>query len=293
MAGGPDAGPGTSAWRPPGAAVRRRVHAGDMARYTHGHGESVLRSHRWRTAANSAAHLLPHLRAGQDLLDVGSGPGTITADLVELVAPGRVTALEATDEAIALTAAELHRRGLTADLVVGDAHDLPFPDDRFDVVHAHQVLQHVADPVRALSELRRVCRPGGTVAVRESDYTGFTWWPALPALDRWLELYEEAARANGGEPDAGRRLLAWARAAGFEAPAVGASVWCFATPEDREYWGGMWAERILDSALARQLVDEGRSDAGELATISGAWRAWAGSVDGWFAVLHGELVAHP
>ena len=60
-----------------------------MTAYTHGHAESVLRSHRTRTAANSAAYLLPHLAPGQRLLDVGSGPGTITADLATLVAPGR------------------------------------------------------------------------------------------------------------------------------------------------------------------------------------------------------------
>jgi SAM-dependent methyltransferase len=58
--------------------------------YTHGHAEPVLRSHRWRTADNSAAHLLPHLRAGLDVLDVGCGPGTITVDLARRVAPGRV-----------------------------------------------------------------------------------------------------------------------------------------------------------------------------------------------------------
>jgi len=50
------------------------------SRYTHGHAESVLRSHRTRTAANSAAYLLPHLAAGQRLLDVGSGPGSINVE---------------------------------------------------------------------------------------------------------------------------------------------------------------------------------------------------------------------
>ena len=55
--------------------------------YTHGHHESVLRSHNWRTAENSAGYLLAHLRAGLDLLDVGCGPGTITLDLAARARP--------------------------------------------------------------------------------------------------------------------------------------------------------------------------------------------------------------
>ncbi len=62
--------------------------------YTHGHHESVLRSHRWRTAANSAAYLLPYLRPGQDLLDIGCGPGTLTGDLARAVSPGRVVGID-------------------------------------------------------------------------------------------------------------------------------------------------------------------------------------------------------
>src|ERR1700749_3579205 len=91
---------------------------GPRATYTHGHHESVLRSHRWRTAENSAAYLLPHLRPDAKLLDVGSGPGTITLDLAERV--GHVTALEHTAQALDLTRAEAARRG-RADLefVVG------------------------------------------------------------------------------------------------------------------------------------------------------------------------------
>ena len=69
--------------------------------YTHGHHESVLRSHTWRTAENSAAYLLPHLRPGLSLLDIGCGPGTITVDLARLVAPGQVVGLDASAEVVA------------------------------------------------------------------------------------------------------------------------------------------------------------------------------------------------
>ena len=262
--------------------------------YTHGHAEAVLRSHRSRTAASSAAYLLPHLRESQRLLDVGSGPGTITADMARAVGDtGEVVALEVTEEAAALTRAELERQGVTnATVVVGDVHALDLADDAFDVVHAHQVLQHVADPVAALREMLRVTRPGGVVAARDSDYDRFAWYPASPGLDRWLALYTAAARANGGEPDAGRRLLAWAHAAGADDVEAGSSTWCYATPESRAWWGGLWADRTTSTALARQLVAEGRATEAELAEVADAWRAWAADPDGWFSVLHGEILIH-
>ena len=124
--------------------------------YTHGHHESVLRSHRWRTAENSAGYLLPLLHPGMRVLDVGCGPGTITMDLADIVGPeGRVTALERTDDALDLARAEAAARGTTnVDFVVGNVQDLDLADRSFDVVHAHQVLQHVDDPVRALREMQ-------------------------------------------------------------------------------------------------------------------------------------------
>src|ERR1700744_6007467 len=189
--------------------------------YTHGHAESVLRSHRTRTAQNSDAYPPPQVRPGRDLLDIASGPGTITVDLAERVAPGRVTAGGVSEAALAITRAEVERRGVqTVDFAPGAVHEPQFPSGSFDVVHAHQVLQHLPDPVRARREMIRVCRPGGVVAVRDGDYHAFTWYPALPGLDRWQELYQAAARANGGEPDAGRHLLAWAHAAGAGAAAA-------------------------------------------------------------------------
>lgn len=251
----------------------------------------MLRSHRVRTAQTSAGYLLPHLRSGQRLLDVGCGPATITVDLAERVAPGRVTALETSRDVLALAHAELARRGCgTVELVVGDVHHLDLPDDSFDVVHAHQVLQHVADPVAALREMVRVCRPGGLVAVRDADYSAFAWYPALPELDRWLELYQAAARANGGEPDAGRRLLGWAHAAGCTEVEASASTWCYAEPGARAEWGGMWADRIIASALGDQLVSSGLATPGELDAISAGWRTWAAHPDGWLTLLHGELL---
>src|SRR5206468_8507486 len=94
----------------------------------------------------------------------------------------------------------------------GDDYSLAFPGGTFDLVHAHQVLQHLTDPVAALREMRRVCRPGGVVAARDGDYGGFFWSPEEPGMTEWLALYRNVARAIGGGPGARRALLARARA---------------------------------------------------------------------------------
>ncbi|HEX4491918.1 MAG TPA: methyltransferase domain-containing protein [Acidimicrobiia bacterium] len=260
-------------------------------RYTHGHHESVLRSHRWRTAENSAAYLLPSLRSGLDLLDIGCGPGNITLDLATRVAPGRTIGIDAAPEAIDAARTEARDRNVTdIDFEVADVYALPYDDGSFDVVHAHQVLQHLADPVAALREMRRVCRAGGVVAARDSDYAAMTWFPESPALERWLDLYRTLARANRAEPDAGRRLLHWAQAAGFTDVESSASTWCYAAPDERAWWGGLWADRVTQSAFAEQSVERGLATRAELDELARSWRAWAAHSDAWFAVLHGEVL---
>lgn len=263
----------------------------ETAVYTHGHHESVLRSHRWRTAANSAGYLLGELRPGMAVLDVGCGPGTITADLAALVAPGRVTAVDTGTGILEQAAAAAAERGLeNVEFAVADVHALDFPDDSFDVVHAHQVLQHVGDPVQALREMRRVCRPGGVVAVRDSDYAAMAWYPEIPGLAEWQEVYRRVARANGGDPDAGRKLLSWARRAGFGDITPTAAAWCFATPETRAWWSGLWADRTTDSVYAELAVRGGHASPEELAAIADTWRGWGAEEDGWFLVPHGEVL---
>ncbi|MET9779041.1 class I SAM-dependent methyltransferase [Streptomyces sp. NPDC006367] len=263
----------------------------ETAVYTHGHHESVLRSHTWRTAANSAAYLLGRLEPHMRILDVGCGPGTITADLAELVPDGHVTGVDRAPEIVERARATAKERGLTnTAFAVADVHALDHPDDTFCVVHAHQVLQHVGDPVRALREMRRVTRPGGIVAVRDSDYAAMTWYPASSGMDDWLDLYRRVARANGGEPDAGRRLKAWALEAGFTDVTATSATWTFSTPDEREWWSGLWADRTVESSYAERATEGGHATAEELRAVSAAWREWGKRPEGWFSVLHGEVL---
>ncbi|WP_127476024.1 methyltransferase domain-containing protein [Microbacterium sulfonylureivorans] len=257
--------------------------------YTHGHHESVLRAHRWRTAENSAAYLLPHLRPGLSVLDVGSGPGTITADLATLVAPGRVVGADASADVVDQAAAD--HRAPNLSFAVADAYALEYADGEFDVVHAHQLLQHLARPVDALREFGRVAGPDGIVAARDVDYEGTIWFPRLPGLDEWHRLYLATHRSVSGEPAAGRRLKSWAMAAGLPDIRSTATLWLFESPADRAWWGGAWADRALHSSFAESARAAGADD-GLLQRISDGWREWAAADDGWLLMPHAEILAH-
>lgn len=258
--------------------------------YTHGHHESVLRSHSWRTIENSARYLVPFLTRGAAVLDVGCGPGTITAELSERVAPGRVLGIDQSPEVIAKARAGVGEERSNLAFEVGDVYQLNFPDDTFDVVHAHQVLQHVDDPVGALREMRRVVKRNGVVAVRDADYGAMRWYPEEPELDEWVRIYSTVARENRAEPDAGRYLRSWAHAAGFTGVDTSIDTWCFATPQECAWWGNLWADRTQTSAFGFQAEASGLTTRDQLDAIGAAWHRWRDHPDAFFSVPNTELI---
>ncbi|TWU70584.1 hypothetical protein ED733_000837 [Metarhizium rileyi] len=265
----------------------------EAATYTHGHHESVLRSHTWRTALNSAGFLLPHIKPDMKILDIGCGPGTITVDLAGYVPDGRVVGLERAAKVLDQARALASGKGVeNIEFTEGDANSLSYPDDTFDIVFCHQVLQHVKDPVGILREMRRVARPGGIVAARESDYGSFAWYPEVAGMEQWQSLYRTLATHNGGEPDAGRMVHVWAKQAGFAADAITSTVssWCYSTSEEIAWWSGLWAERTVASSFADTAVESRIATQDELAEVAETWRRWGSEEDAWFSVPSGEVL---
>ena len=260
--------------------------------YTHGHSDAVLRSHRSRTAANSAAYLVPLLEPGMRLLDVGCGPGTLTADLARIVAPGEVVGVDVSAEVVEEARSFAADAGVkSVSFLAGDFREAGLEPGSFDVVHAHQVLQHVTDPIGSLAAMKSLAKPGGIVAARDSVYSSFGWYPTDPRLDRWLKIYLAVTKRNGADADAGTRLRAWAQAAGFTDITAGSSTWTWATPDTCTWWGELWADRTVGPGLGAQAVEYGISTTDELADIATAWRAWAAHDDATIVVVHGELLA--
>lgn len=262
------------------------------ATYSHGHHASVVGAHAARTVVNSASYFSPLVEPGMRILDVGCGPGSITIDLARRVGPhGAVLGIDASAEVVETArAAAAEARVTNVEFRVGDAYDPPAASGgaSWDAVHAHQVLQHLGDPVAALRAWRAV---GELVAARDVVYSATTIHPLSPELARWRDLIVRLQAENGGDGDAGAKLKGWAREAGFASVETDVETWCFESDRGRAFWGGQWVERALHSAFADGTEQHGLADAAERQAISDAWAAWSRDQDGWMAMVHGWILA--
>src|SRR5215472_279563 len=233
-----------------------------------------------RTATAHAGFALDHLRPGMRLLDCGCGPGSITAGLADAVAPGHVVGL---DRSLGqLTGARTLATAAT--FAAGDACHLPFADASFDAVFAHAVLWHVPEPALALAEFHRVLRPGGLVAVRDTDYLTWALEPATPSLDRFRELMLDLHRRRGKSVDHVSRQCALIAAAGFERVHAGASCVTNGTAGAVRRAAGAYLELLHGPEFGAVAGDE-------VARLDDELGAWAGRPDAFELLVWRSIVA--
>ena len=261
--------------------------------YSGGYDAATTDFFHHRRAASHAAFFLPHVRPGMTLLDCGCGPGTITLDFAALVAPAEVVGVDIEPNQLRIAQTQAAAEGNSnVRFAVSDLGALPFPDDTFDAVFLHGVLEHLQAPVAALTEVRRVLRQGGVVGARHADFGGFLFEPAAPPLDRFVPLFEGLMAYNGGDPMAGRHQLRWLREAGFREPVVSASYDCWtSTAEETRRNACFLAELAGESAFASQLVEAGLADRATLARMSEGFRTWGNHPHAFAAEAWGEAVA--
>lgn len=227
------------------------------SRYGPGHDASHVKHHEWRTAENSAGHLLPHLRRIVDvnphlkLLDVGAGSGTISASLAQKMPEGQVTATDISEDILQRASEFAQSMGATnVEFRTANVFELPFEDATFDVAHAHQVLCHLGEPSRAITEMVRVVKPGGVIALCESDMRMWCLFPELDGLVKFYDMMVNTLVANGGQDKGGRQLVSWAVAAGVRRDDIeaGFGTWCYSSAPDRKVWGKQGGPLLLGFA---------------------------------------------
>ncbi|KAK5162865.1 uncharacterized protein LTR77_011122 [Saxophila tyrrhenica] len=230
-----------------------------------------------RTAKNNAAHLLPHLKSNFRILDVGCGIGSITIDLANLVLDGEVVGIDTNESTTPMAQQMAQDKGVSnVKFSFGDAHDLSaFPDESFDVVHAHQVALHLPNPVKALKEMRRVLKTGGVLSLR--DNIDLMHYPLDPWIQKNQDWFRDLSRKSGANPQGGSYTHDWTHQAGFPWDKIDSAVvsWSVSTLEDRRFWasGGKNAFRTMG-------LKAGYGNEKDYDEIERAWEAWAEKDEG-------------
>lgn len=145
------------------------------------------------------------------VLEVGSGLGILANEVARRVPAGEVLGIEFSTEQLARAQVETPNLRF----LQGDAHELPFPESRFDVVYCRYLLEHVRDPQRVLQEMHRVLKPGGRAFAMENDMQMLAFDPDCPHFDALLSQFTTLQARFGGDARVGKRLFALFRGAGF------------------------------------------------------------------------------
>ncbi|KAF1851825.1 S-adenosyl-L-methionine-dependent methyltransferase [Cucurbitaria berberidis CBS 394.84] len=288
--------------------------------YKQGYHHAVTANHKIRTAELDGAFLLPYLKPHFHILDVGCGPGSITTSFAKYVLEGSVIGVDLSDEIIDQAKEHLNShdpRPSNVKFEVGNVVEglQQFQDGTFDVVFCNQTLLHIPEPVKALKEMRRVCKKGGLVACREGIWP-FRYYPELPGFAVFLKFFwlfihgpptnsspssssapaawSDTILGSGPYPSnhrSGSYVHVWARQAGFDPAKIkkGAGVHTLATPEERKFLAGVMVGRIEQAGHREKFLDLGATKE-EVDEMVRAWREWEEDVDGWVANVNSEVV---
>jgi ubiquinone/menaquinone biosynthesis C-methylase UbiE len=184
-----------------------------------------------RTLDGSMPELKEYLKPGSTVLDVGCGPGTITVGVAEAVKPGKVVGIDVDEERIEQAREEARNRDAgNVAFQVADICESDLPDDTFDVVYSHTVLHYHIDPVKSLTEQKRVAKKDGWVIASGVRDWGFS--PRYPLCPAWEEVWAAYSRCREAQVEryksenrvpelyfdlyAGRRCVEWFSKAGFD-----------------------------------------------------------------------------
>ncbi|TGO12513.1 hypothetical protein BTUL_0087g00260 [Botrytis tulipae] len=252
--------------------------------YSLGYSPAVVDRHSLRRASTCCAYFLPHLTPKSHILDLGCGPGSITTDVASLLPQASIVGLDAGESVIEVANAKARDLGLkNCSFQIGDVMKLPFEDETFDVVYTHQLLIHLPDPVKAIKEMRRVCKVGGFVACRESDMGDALFYPSTSGLKRSVEIMEAMIREKGSEPHAGKFLGKWAREAGFENENVVESYSYLMQPS--------WKNSLMTGDVGNNAVRLGVVDSNEkIREMIEEWDSWEKTEECWWKTGCGEVV---
>ena len=252
--------------------------------YTMGYGDEFIRVLARYAKSKHSKYLIPHLRPGLQVLDVGCGPGFQAMDFAEAIAPGELFGIDIEPSQIEMAQQLAEERGHdNATFAVADVVDLPFEEGFFDVAHCGGVLGFLPDTAAALAEIKRTLRPGGLVVCRDMIVESCFAHPDLGLTFRGWEMLSDLIAADDGHPQMGKDIKEHLANAGFEEIRMSASFNMYDTPEEIELFYQLVKGWFLEGDPASAAKKYGAATDGLLAQVSETldiWRSSPGAVAG-------------
>ncbi len=225
---------------------------------------------------------------GDALIDCGCGPGSITVDLARAVAPGEAIGIDLREDALTQgrTLAQ-ERRIANVAFQAATVYHLPYADSSFDAAFACAVLQHLAAPLAALKELRRVLTPRGVICIADGSSTITFRYPTNPLLQAWDKLRGLEREYRTGRPYDALALRALLREAGFARTQASGTLVTEAGPpagslEETRRVAQNHVIR-LRGVLGKLAVAQGWATRDELEQMAEALIAWGEAPDAFYA----------
>lgn len=246
-----------------------------------------------RSAEKDAAYLLPHLKPGMRVLDIGCGPGSISAGLAASVAPGEFHGIDMAQSQIDIaTSVAQEARLSNAQFQVADALALPFPDDYFDAVHCNAILVHIPDTSAILAEIYRVLKPGGILGSRDPVFDSCFIEPDIGNLSRLYAICSAVFISNGGHPQMGKELGAKFLEAAFVDIELTATVGSWVPPSEpgAPSTSDEFRSPLLGPPIANPAIELGLATKGEFEQWKKDFITWQESPGACGGYLWGEAI---
>ncbi|KZN63288.1 hypothetical protein N473_17825 [Pseudoalteromonas luteoviolacea CPMOR-1] len=192
--------------------------------YPFGYNSAAVGIMQSRSAQDNASLFLDYVQNGDRILDVGCGPGSITIDFAERFARSEVHGIDIEQGQIEIAANDAAQKGIkNCHFKTASIFDLPYEDNYFDAVYGHTILMQFSNVHDALTEIKRVLKPGGIIAFREVDLGQNFYHSSQSAIKSLMDIFAKSIKHNQGNPNIGRYLPKLIGEAGYQLEECAAS----------------------------------------------------------------------
>jgi len=255
----------------------------NQQQYSGGYAQHTLNEFSKRSMEKEGQFFKKHVKAGQTLLDVGCGPGSLSIQLAEMVSTsGFVHAVDVQSEQFPSAHAD------NIQFQQASIFQLPFADKTFDAILAHAILYHLNDQHSALLELKRVLKPGGLLGIRDAEFGGDVCYPKVDGLDQAWDIAEACFNAAGSDIYFGRKQSSSLIKSGFEILSLSASydIFCHSSGYSPQGFSLFWQNYIQEHADTTSYTKEAIDRA------TAAVKRWGNHPDAYYGRTRCEAVAH-